>query len=562
MSVVSRAVHDRRQPCVERLPENSPSQPSQRIEVVSYDGFEVFLRPHPVVDQASRQDILGALPEQLVHGDVGDCPVLIGYPDWPVVRLDAAVRDMSQSIPATVSGHRIRALCLARPAFERYDRLANYDLQQGVMVLANQNGQSRSTLTTNKTNFSPRLGFAYQLTSDGKTVLRGGFAMGYLLQQTSTVGTANERLTANLPFKRNFAQVFDFNLPSHRVSDRLFFPDPDPSNPNGDVNYLLRGDPTPYMEQWNFNVQRSLPWNFMGEVSYVGSHGVHLSGNANLNQAPPGPTASGPRSVHDPALNSVYSILSRQSSIYHGLQTKLQRRFVSGLYLVAGYTFSKSIDDGFFTSGAAGAGSSSGPQDAYDWRAERGPSDFDVTHRFVGSYVYELPWGKGRRFMTDSPTAMEMLLGGWQINGITTLQSGGRFTPNVASPRTNAGPGGSIRPDRIGSGRLSGSARTIQKWFDRSAFVAQGSDGSDPYHFGNSGRKILRGPGLVNFDFSLFKKFSIKERAAIEVRGEFFSLFNTPWFNLSNRSVDVPQGGVISSAQAARQVQLALRLTL
>ncbi len=447
------------------------------------------------------------------------------------------------------------------PAFERHDRLANYDLQQGVMTLANQNGQSRSTLTTNRSNFSPRLGFAYQLTSDGKTVVRGGFAMGYLLQQTSAVGTANERLTANLPFKRNFAQVFDFNSPSHRVSDGLFFPDPDPTNPNGDVNFLLRGDPTPYMEQWNFNLQRALPWNFMGEVSYVGSHGVHLSGNANLNQAPPGPTASGPRSIYDPNLNSITSILSRQSSIYHALQAKLQRRFADGLYLVASYTFSKSIDDGSFTSSAAGAGSSSGPQNAYNWRAERGPSDFDVTHRFVGSYVYELPWGRGRKFMTSAPNALEMILGGWQINGITTVQSGGRFTPSVANPRTNAGPGGSIRPDRIGSGKLSGGARMIQKWFDRSAFVPQGSDGSDPYHFGNSGRNILRGPGLVNFDFSLFKKFSIKEKAAVEVRGEFFSLFNTPRFDLPNRSVDVPQGGVISSAQAARQVQLALRLT-
>ncbi len=446
------------------------------------------------------------------------------------------------------------------PATETHNRLSNYDLQRGVMIIAGQNGASDSTLEAKKRNFSPRTGFAYLLTSDGKTVLRGGFAMGYLLQQTSAVGTANERLTSNLPFRTNFSASFDFLNPTLRVSDGLFLPVPDPNHPTGDVYMQSTGDPTPRMQQWNLNIQRALPFDFMSEISYVGSHGVHLAGNVNLNQAAPGPTAPGPRSLYKPSVNNITAFLTRESSTYHALQMKLQRRFAHGFYILAGYTFSKSIDDGSFTSGAAADGSSSAPQDSRNWRAERGPSEFDIAHRFVSSYIYELPWGRGRSLMTNAPRLVEMILGGWQLNGITTLQSGNRFTPNVGNPRTNAGPGGSIRPDRIGSGLLSSGQQNIRRWFDKSAFVAQGTGGADPYHFGNSGRNILRGPRLVNFDASIFKGFAVTERIGLEFRAEFFNLFNTPHFNLPNRNVDTAQGGVISAAADPRLMQLALRL--
>jgi len=121
------------------------------------------------------------------------------------------------------------------------------------------------------------------------------------------------------------------------------------------------------------------------------------------------------------------------------------------------------------------------------------------------SYIYELPFGKGRHFLSHGPRVAEWVLGGWQVNGITLAQTGTPFTPTVASPRTNAGGGGSIRPDRIASGELPESERSRLRWFDKSAFVVQGTGGTDPYHFGNSGRNILRGPSFVNFDFSVFK---------------------------------------------------------
>jgi hypothetical protein len=257
------------------------------------------------------------------------------------------------------------------PATEAHNRQANFDLATATMLLAGQNGVSDRTIDTNKLNFSPHLGFAYLLSSDGKTVIRGGYAMGYLLLLTAAVGTTTERLSTNQPFRVNFSTIFDGIRPTAHVSDGLLLPVGDPKNPSGDVNFHLNGDPTPYMQQWHFGIQRALPLEFLGELSYAGSHGVHLTGSVNLNQAPPGPTPPGPRSLISPKVNTILGLLSRESSSYHSLQTKFQRRFVQGFYILAAYTFSKAIDDGSFTSQGSDAYSTT-PQNSLNWRAERG----------------------------------------------------------------------------------------------------------------------------------------------------------------------------------------------
>ena len=445
------------------------------------------------------------------------------------------------------------------PATEAHNRQANYDLRTGTMLLAGENGVSERTIRTHKDNFSPHLGFAYQLSDDGKTVVRGGYSIGYLLLQTAAVGTITERLATNQPFINNYSAQLSFIAPTVRVSDGLPLPSGDPKNPSGSVNFHMDGDPMPYMQQWNFNIQRALPLDFLAELAYAGSRGVHLTGSVNINQAPPGPEPPGPRSVYNPKLNTILGLLNRESSIYHAFQAKLQRRFAQGFYVLGAYTFSKSIDDGSFTANASDA-SSVQPQDVRNWRAERARSDFDFTHRMIVSYIYELPVGKGRHFLSGMPAAGNFILGGWQINGISTFQSGNVFTPTVANPPTNAGAAGSVRPFRIGSGELSGSAQSINRWFDKSAFVIQGQQGTSPYQFGNSGRNILRGPRLINFDFSVFKEFTVREGMRVELRGEFFDLFNTPHFLLPAAAVDVPTAGIISGTTAPRQVQLGLKL--
>ncbi len=441
------------------------------------------------------------------------------------------------------------------PATESHDRVANFDLKTRTMILAGVNGNSKSLLELDKNNFGPRIGFAYLLTEDGNTVIRGGYGIGYVLLVNAGVGTANTRLTTQQPFTVNFsASGLNYPEVSRRVSDGLPLPAiGDPLRPTGDVVYIPANEPTPYTQMFNLNIQRALPGGFLADVAYAGSRGVHLTGQVNLNQAPPGPTAAAPRSVITPSLNIIQQLSNHQSSTYHSLQTKIQRRFSGGFSLLGSYTFSKSIDNGSYVISSSSS-SNAYPQDARNWDVERGLSDFDFAHRLAVSYLYELPVGTGKAFGGSMNPILDAIIGGWQINGITTLQSGQVYTPNVANQRTNAGPGGDIRPHRIGTGELPSDQRTVQRWFDKSAFVVP------VFEFGNSGRNILRGPGLVNFDFSTFKDFQFSERIGLQFRAEFFNIFNHANFNNPNRAVDIPAGGTITSARDPRQVQLGLKL--
>ena len=155
--------------------------------------------------------------------------------------------------------------------------------------------------------------------------------------------------------------------------------------------------------------------------------------------------------------------------------------------------------------------------------------------------------------------AVDAILGGWQVNGITTAQAGMPFTPVLAANVINSGPGGALRPNRLASGQVD-SGQSIAHWFDVSAFVAPGKGGTTPFVFGNSGRNILKGPDLVNFDFSTFKWFTVTERVRVVFRSEFFNIFNHPNFNLPNANVDTAQAGIISGARAGRIIQFAMKV--
>jgi hypothetical protein len=280
---------------------------------------------------------------------------------------------------------------------------------------------------------------------------------------------------------------------------------------------------------------------------------VHLTGQVNINQAAPGMGASGPRSPITSKLNIIQGLFNRSSSTYHSLQSKLQRRFSSGFSLMMAYTYAHVIDDGSYVISSSSS-SNAWPQNSLDWSAERGSSDFDLRHRYVTSFLYELPFGRGKSIGGDMHPVLNGIFGGWQVNGIVTLQSGQVFTPLVQNQRTNAGPGGDIRPHRIGNGELPPDSRSVNGWFDKSAFVVP------VFEFGNSGRNFLRGPAQESFDFSTFKDFKISERFDVQFRAEFFNLFNHANFTTPNRAVDTPQGGTITSALPPRQIQFGLKL--
>ena len=168
------------------------------------------------------------------------------------------------------------------------------------------------------------------------------------------------------------------------------------------------------------------------------------------------------------------------------------------------------------------------------------------------SYLYNLPFGKGRMFL-DRGGAANLLLGGWQTNGIATLQTGLPFTPQLQTSTTNCC---ASRPDRVANGALPSDKRSITRWFDTAAFITP-----PPFTYGSAGRNILYGPGRVNFDMSLFKDFAIREEMKLQFRAEAFNIFNTPQFGQPNASIGNVSAGVISSTVGTpRVMQLGLRM--
>jgi hypothetical protein len=302
------------------------------------------------------------------------------------------------------------------------------------------------------------------------------------------------------------------------------------------------------MEQWNVDVQNEVIPNLLVDIAYSASAGHKLTGSRNADQPKPGPGAIQPRSPF-PQFTSISRVEPFANSNYQALEAKLERRFAAGLTFLTAYTWSHFIDDTQTILDLIGAGI----QDANNRHAEKGNANYDIRQRFVTSYAYELPLGKGKRWL-NSGRAWNALLGGWQTNGILTIQAGHTFTPTFNVNVANAG--GTQRPDRIASGVIPYGDRTVNRWFDTAAFVSPVG-----FAFGDSGRNILTGPRLVQWDFSLFKSIPINDRFHLQFRAESFNIFNHPNFGLPNASIGTAAAGTISSTVSSpRQNQFALKL--
>jgi hypothetical protein len=239
------------------------------------------------------------------------------------------------------------------------------------------------------------------------------------------------------------------------------------------------------------------------------------------------------------------------NSNFHSLQTRLEKRLSRGLSILASYTWSKTISD---SRGASGAGGVSNilPQDPLNLSAERALADEHRAHRFVTSYVYDLPFGRGKTYLSGMPAVPEALLGGWSMAGITTLSSGRLVSPTVQGNPSNTG--GPDRPNVLHSWRLSRDERSIDRWFDTTAFELNA-----PYTFGNAARNLIEGPGSVNFDYAVYKYFRITEGKRLQFRAEAFNLFNTPHFGVPNAQVGNRNLGQIAGADRPRNLQFGLK---
>jgi outer membrane receptor protein involved in Fe transport len=441
---------------------------------------------------------------------------------------------------------------LDTPFTENDNLWANFDPATATVLVAGRNGVSRSAgVNTFKKAFAPRLGFAIQ--ASDHTVVRGG---GGLFWNTPGNGGAALRLHRHVPF----GPIFSFNPGTQFVTRRVVdgFPTIPPmdlslaDNPSGSVIGVDPNYQPGYAEQFNLTVEHELPSALLLKVSYVGNIGKHLDTTYNLNQAVPGTGAVNDRRPFfavRPSLADVTWAVSDGLASYHALQLSAQKRLTHGLNGLASYTWGHSID----TVGQSFGGGADGPlpQDPLNRFASQGNSPFDIRHRVTLAWNYALPFGEGRKWLNGGGPA-DNVLGGWQVNGINTFQTGLPFTPTMNSTTLNTGTG--QRPDRIGDGKLSDP--TVDRWFDTSVFVTPAQ-----FTYGNAGRNILYGPGRVNFDFSLFKEFSATGTRRLQFRAEIFNVFNTPQFDLPNAGIGAANAGTITAIVGTpRQIQLGAKL--
>ncbi len=476
--------------------------------------------------------------------------------------------------------------------------VGNFDLKTATV-----NTSSHGGVGFDKTDLAPRLGFAW--TVRPKTVIRSGGGIFYAPE-----GNIFDDLGLNPPALAVFSQ--NFSSTGIPQASNLGFPQTftpvDPNNPIGTVrstgsaqnfNNFSSGSirRIPRIYEWNLTVEQQFAQNWAFRVGYVGTRSSNLFDHESSNFNQPlqpldsnfngtGPNCPGnfgrPYYNIRPCLTAILPLdVARLSMTYHALQTSVEHRFSGGFNVLAAYTFAKSLGT------ADGNVNQCGIQNAHNIAAERGPVTPDFRHRLSVSYVYELPYGKGKHFGSDASGVAQAVLGGWQVAGVTTARSGEAFDAVLSGDVTNTG-AFPARPDIIHnpqdfSFNIPGQAalgcsnpghQTRDCWFNQAAFVipplALGQ--SSAHQFGDAGRAILRGPDLVNFDFSTYKTFHLRERFGLVFRAEFFNLFNHPNFQLPNLGSGGGSGaaGIVNGAGGAaitqvlpeswRQIQFGLKL--
>jgi trimeric autotransporter adhesin len=468
---------------------------------------------------------------------------------------------------------------------------------RGAVEFAGQNGYPNQTGNYTFNKLSPRFGLAYQVNQ--RTTVRGGWGIFWAPPIAINNPYTPEGATATTtPLASNDG----FNTPLIQLANP--FPNgltAPAGTSNGDATGLGidltvfdRNAKSTYVQQFSFDVQRELPGNVAVSAAYVGSRSYHLmlgTPNLNINQLEPkyislgsaflsqtvtnpyyvagGPGIIGSKQVTQaqllrpfPAFGNIFLMASDQNKAqYDSLVLKAQKRYSAGLTFLGAYTWSKNLDR---SSGGAGSdvnAGSKGPQNVYDLNSEWGLSIVDATHRFSMTGSYDLPVGRNKQFLGSVSRLADLAVGGWTVNVVTVISSGfpliisqssnnNSATMFTASQRPNAT---SVSPETSGS-----VGQRIDNWINKDAFST-----APALTFGNVSRTIPeRGPGLFNWDISLFKNFSVYERFKAQFRAEALNAFNTPYFRSPNTSFGNSNfGKVLSQGNFPRFIQLGLRLS-
>jgi hypothetical protein len=460
------------------------------------------------------------------------------------------------------------------PLYEANNGLSNFVTDPtnpnfGHVIFAGLNGQSRSMMKVDPHNFAPRFGFAYRVPHSGDIVIRGGYGIFYGNPDEQT--GVGQMMTNNPPFVGVGGQniIGDKNNPSTAFNLSSSLPAfPAPTTPQNFVfspssTTTLYSWPTyyktPIVQQWNVSLQRQLPQSIALEVSYVGNTTQGLWGNGFPGNQPLTP---GPGGVATRRPLAQYTLAPITDSgpwgraHYEGMTARLEKRMSQGLYFLASFTYGRAIDMSSSSAldGCGYCGTQEAIQNTYNLRGQFGPGDSNVPRRFVFTSTWDVPLGKGHRYVSTGVPAA--IVGGWELTGIFTAQDGPPFT--LATSVDNANVGNTNWPNRTCSGKLSNW--TLQNYFNQSCFPT-----APIYTFGNAGRNVLYGPGINNVDFAVHRFFPVafSERVKLEFRGELFNLFNRPEFGIPSVTLNLPQTGTITTTNVNipnREVQFALKL--
>jgi hypothetical protein len=457
----------------------------------------------------------------------------------------------------------------ATPVWDRDNYWSNFNPATNTLVRAtNGSLYDRALVNPDYSDWGPRLGIAYSW--DSKTSIRAGYGISY--DFFNRPGSAEEGINGPLAIFGLLSQSFTPGgpVPSTFLTTQNSFTTNLAStfNPINSNNVYIPADTKwPYVQNWVLSLQREVAKNTVVELAYTGNHSLRLPIIADYNQAAPnavGGTLGVQARVPDPSFGPITWVDPAGNNDYNGLSVRVEHRFSQGLYFLNSFTWSHAMGDSEQALEYYSTNTAATPQNIYNLHAEYGPTSFDVKLLNVSSVVYDIPVGKGRQYWGNMNPVLDGVLGGWQLTGINTANTGTPinvyYTPSSANDVTglsNEYRGEAIlRPNVSGSATSQSTAQSLLTYFAGYTFTTPPANAP----FGNLGRNAFRAPGLEQWDLGIFKNFAIHENIKLQFRSEFFNILNHTNFGLPNQQSNSTAFGTIATTYPARQIQFGLKL--
>jgi hypothetical protein len=439
--------------------------------------------------------------------------------------------DASQAKPIIVEGNTSQV-----DLTSQYAAPAAYQFFGQYIQTSSQAGLPYSITYTDRTQFGPRVGFAWQPFGAG-TVVRGGF--GIFFEPEGTSGRVNRNI---LPFLLSETVNQTTNVVPNRTTANFFLGSQLGSalaNPSilPTLTHLKVGR----NEHYSFGVQQQLSPKTVVDINYVGNLGLHLQSTDDFNDPTPAAGAVQARRPHQPWGTITYQSQDLGTT-YQSLQSKIERRMGDGFMVLVSYTWSKFMQ------------SNQAPALGGNLGYERTYSPFNTPQNLAISGTYQLPFGRGRTYMANSNGFVDAVLGGWQVQTIIVLRSGTPFTPIVSSDRANTGVG-SQRPNINPAGGSSTFHKSLTSWFDKTKYVV-----APQFTYGQVKANTLQSDAFRQYDASIFKNFALPGESVLSFRAEFFNLPNTTSFNAPSATIDASSCCTVTSTSIpSRDIQFALK---